>query len=303
MKSQWLNSAMVSMAIILSPLAAGLMYDVVEPLKLPPIECGAGGCMRWSDHNLSHAGYWHDPSKIAAAGNSCAQPGNAVHGHPYGAWCVCAGDGNVAESTGNAAAVFNLESSKTDKERGMWMGFTGTDVVLYPAGATDSRGVWRFHPAGGGGGTGVGDTVFIVNEWRAPSEPRAGMYLSFSGHHDGSNGTGLILSATDYDGWVPWKIVDTGSGDGTVFLQNQWHPTDARFGMWAGYADGSTAVVLTADIANRAVWTLVQAAPVQASGYCLSPKVSSHTTHRANANVICALFLEPALYPYIAFTE
>lgn len=157
----------------------------------------------------------------------------------------------------------------------MWLGFTGTDVVLYPAGATDSRGVWRFHPAGGGGGTGVGDTVFVVNEWRAPSEPRAGMYLSFSGHHDGSNGTGLVISATDYNGWVPWKIVDTKSGDGTVFLQNQWHPgSDARYGMWAGYADGSTAVTLTADTARRAVWTLVRAAPVQASGYCLSPKVS-----------------------------
>ena len=60
----------------------------------------------------------------------------------------------------------------------MWLSFDSDSVVLYPANSTEGRGVWRFVPAAGAGGTGVGSTVYIVNEWHAPAERRVGMYVN-----------------------------------------------------------------------------------------------------------------------------
>ena len=79
---------------------SALMYDVVEPAKLPPTECGSSGCANWA---ASPAGLWRDQTARHTAGTACAQPGNAVNDHEYGVglslslslpppacpWCSC----------------------------------------------------------------------------------------------------------------------------------------------------------------------------------------------------------------------
>ena len=56
--------------LLLSP-AAGLMYDVLEPLKLPPVECGSAGCMRWDDHSALTVRGWMNYCTQSAAGGVC----------------------------------------------------------------------------------------------------------------------------------------------------------------------------------------------------------------------------------------
>lgn len=157
-------------------------------------------------------------------------------------------------------------------------------MVLYPPSDPTSDHVpWTFYPVDSSGsnnadGLGsttnvkdvVGKSVYIQERWHAGSDSRSGDWLSFTG-------TTVVLYPKDStDGKVPWKIIDSGSGDGTVVLQNLWHgPTERRYGMYLGYPANATGkvaleLVAAADVKNRGVWELLPAATPRVSGYCLS---------------------------------
>ena len=76
-------------ALLLLALACGAvgeMHDVLEPQRLPPMECKRG-CATWADLASSGNGadqaavnmLWQHGAPPANAGSSCAQPGRAVN--------------------------------------------------------------------------------------------------------------------------------------------------------------------------------------------------------------------------------
>ena len=95
------------------------------------------------------------------------------------------------------------------------------DVVFYPPSDPTSDHVpWSFYPIDSENDSAdngiVGTTVHIQENWHAGSDSRSGDWLSFTG-------TKAVLYPKDStETRVPWKVVDSGSGDGTVFLQNLW---------------------------------------------------------------------------------
>jgi hypothetical protein len=155
---------------------------------------------------------WLHGSVPVNAGNACAQPGKAVAAHPYGAWCVCANQTlsstpTTQPDTNPSIGTFNIASAKTDGERGSWLSFDGLDVVLYaPSDPTSDHVPWTFYPAmsiegvGAGNSSVVGKTVFIQENWKAGSDPRAGDFLGFFG--------GMYLSLhqkESTEATIPWK--------------------------------------------------------------------------------------------------
>ena len=268
---------MFAVSLAWMPAAFCNMYDVIEQEKLSPPECGMQGCRDWAGTDAM----WHRGAVPANAGSWCAQPGKAVAAHPYGAWCICKNQTGSNTSTLNAnhpIGTFNIASAKTDGERGSWLSFDGLDVVLYaPSDPTSDHVPWTFFPAAdtigaGAGSSGVvGKTVFIQENWKAGTDPRAGDFLGFFG------GLNLSLHQKEStEATMPWKIVDAGTGDGTVFLQNLFGPPSRKtYGMFAGYPAASTGKVRVQlvphdDVKNRAAWTLAPAATPQLSGYCVS---------------------------------
>lgn len=79
-----------------------MMYDVLEPLKLPGPKC-SNGCAAWATANSTVAGWWAHGNPPANASNHCAQLANSPGLHKpvpvldpvgvgsVGSWCLCLG--------------------------------------------------------------------------------------------------------------------------------------------------------------------------------------------------------------------
>ena len=242
------------------------MYDVLEPLKLPPIEC-KHGCAPWS---TAPAKLWKDKKVLANASNHCAQPGAAVNEHVYGSWCYCASPplGPLRAETPIGHGTFSLENEGTgpsDPAHGMWVSFTGMDMLLYDetANATGDAGVWQLVPVDENT-----DQFYFKNLWHGPAESRYGDWMAFSGT------TMELVDSDDIANRVPWRAVPVaGAPPYTYHLQNVWHNSsgDARAGMWAG-ADGTSMQLTPNDgkWAHRGTYRFYPVAPPRASGYCVS---------------------------------
>jgi hypothetical protein len=85
--------------------AAGMMYDVLAPHKVPGGACAGKPCTPWSELNATVDSYWRAGAPIAGAANLCAQLGNAPGLHQSGldpqglggagAFCFCDGGASV----------------------------------------------------------------------------------------------------------------------------------------------------------------------------------------------------------------
>ena len=96
-----------------------------------------------------------------------------------------------------------------------WVGFSGTTVCCGSCANSESqRGVWGLIPSGANTSAASdpeNQDYFIMNLWRAPSEPRVGMWL-------GVSGTTVILSPkAELTKRVVWRLVPAAASATTAF--------------------------------------------------------------------------------------
>lgn len=138
-----------------------------------------------------------------------------------------------------------------------WVGFSGTTVCCGAcAGSEGQRGIWGLIPSGVNASAASdpeNQEYYIMNLWRAPSEPRVGMWL-------GVSGTKVILSPkAELAQRVAWRLVPNAASTATSPFGGSFYLQDTASGSFIGLT--SSEVVAMVPLASRVAFASVVAPP------------------------------------------
>ena len=89
------------------------MFDVLEPRKLPPVEC-KHGCVLWaSAPSMIETVQGYQSPRERNASNHCAQLGAMADEHVYGSWCYCTSAPTSLAEKPIAHGTFSLQNEGT----------------------------------------------------------------------------------------------------------------------------------------------------------------------------------------------
>ena len=205
--------------------AAGLMYDVLAPHKVPGGACANKVCVPWSSLNRTIDSYWQAGAPVPGASNICAQLGNAPGLHQgdldpqglggQGAFCFCDNGTTLGYCDSQATGIpeqINIQIAAPDVVVLAFVTFEGAAPTKPPrAKVGRSAGSMTLLPA---------DPGAVTHTYVSPSKTRI-YYMHF-----------VTLRGLQPHGTYYYAVRSGGEGAA-------WSGT---FSFRAGYADGAARI-------------------------------------------------------------